>query len=282
MRATLVVSFLALAGLSSLAQADDALPMKSGPAPAAVAPVAITPAAGTPSAAPSVPEPLPDGRVLLKKFIDACGGSGSFAKVTNIELKGTLSIPSQQMSGSVVIYQDKPNKVLAITELGPITMQQGFNGEVGWASDPIQGPRLLQGAELEQLKSSGGEIEVFGYANPDEYFTKAQTLERTTFEGKDAYKVALATKGGEEIIAYFDPATTLQLGMETKVNSIMGEVPVSVSLSDWRDFSGMKVPTKMTQSMMGMKAFTTIESMKFNLAELPSFSPPAEVLQAQE
>lgn len=266
---------LALAALlvsCAAASADPAIPMKSGGA---------TAAADRPSASPAtIPAALPEGRVLLRQFIQACGGVDAFAKVRNVELKGTLAIPAQGMSGSIVIYQDKPNRVLAVTELGPIKMEQGFDGTTGWARDPIQGPRLLVGPELEQLKNSGGEIEVFGYSNPDEYFTKVTTLARTTFEGKDAWKIALETKGGEETTAYFDPSTMLQLGLETTINSAMGEIPIVVSMTDWKDFSGMKVPTKLTQSMMGMKAFTTIDAMNVNLAVLPSFAAPAEVMES--
>ena len=275
----LVACALLLPCLGALA--DSALPMKSTPAATTTAPAAISarPAALAAMDAAATGA-LPDGHALMRRFVDACGGVGAFAKVRNIEMKGTLSIPAQGMSGSVAIYQDQPNKVLAVTELGPIKLEQGFDGVTGWARDPIQGPRLLAGAELEQLKSSGGEIEVFGYANPDEYFTKATTVARTTFESKDAWKVAVETKGGEKMIIYLDPVTMLQLGLEATVNSAMGEVPVVVSLADWKDFAGMKVPTRMTQTMMGMEAFTTIETMNVNLAVLPSFAPPAEVMAA--
>ena len=254
--------------------ADPAIPMKAARSAAPAEASAVT--AGTAESA------LPDGRALLRQFINACGGVNAFAKVQNLEMRGTLAIPAQGMSGSIVIYQAKPNKVLAVTELGPIKMEQGFDGTTGWARDPVQGPRILEGAELEQLKSSGGEIEVFGYSNPDEYFTSATTLARTTFESKDAWKVALTTKGGEKLIAYFDPATMLQLGLETTINSAMGEIPIVVSMSDWRDFSGMKMPAKLTQNMMGMAAFTTIDAMNVNISDLPSFAPPTEVTESAQ
>src|SRR6185369_17869689 len=153
-------------------------------------------------AAPGSQAVLPDGRVILRKFVEACGGEAVFKKIENLALTGTLSIPAQGMSGSLAVYQARPDRVLAVTELGPIKMEEGYDGTTGWARDPIQGPRILKGDELDQLKSGGGEIEVFGYANSDDYFTVAKTLERTTFDGKEALKVALETKAGDKMTAY--------------------------------------------------------------------------------
>ena len=277
---------LAATALAAAPPPDAALPVKPAavvtPTAAPLAPPADAPRAA-PVAAPITPVvSLPDGRAILRQFVDACGGAANFAKADNVVLEGTLSMAAQGVSGTLAIYQKRPNMVLAVTELSGIKMAEGYDGTTGWASDPIQGPRILQGAELDQIKNAGGGLEVFGYADADAYFKVAKTLERTTFQGKDAFKVALETTTGEKMIGYFDPATSLQLGMEATLNSPMGALPVTVSFSDWKTFSGVKIPTTMTQLVMGMTALTTIDSMRFNVAELPSFSPPEEVTEAAE
>lgn len=277
-----VLSGAATTVLADTLPEDAALPVKQAVQPAPAPSPTAAPVAAPVAPVAAVVPPLPEGRAILRQFVDACGGAASFAKADNVALEGTLSMAAQGVSGTLAIYQKRPNMVLAITELSGIRMAEGFDGTTGWASDPIQGPRILDGPELEQIKNAGGGLEVFGYADADTYFTVARTLERTTFQEKDAFKVALETQGGEKMTGYFDPATSLQLGMEATLNSPMGAVPVTVAFSDWKTFSGVKIPTTMTQIVMGMTVLTTIESMKFNVPDLPSFSPPAEVTEAEE
>lgn len=279
-----------LALLSSVAaSADPALPMK-GAAPAAEAPrpASAAPAPAKAEAAPGIAreaatsEPL-DGRALLSQFIAATGGSSAYANLKSVEMKGRISIPAQGLNGSLAFYQEFPDKVLAVTELGPISLKAGFDGKTGWASDPIQGPRLLAGEELAQLKSSsGGGIDFLSYARPEENFAKVENLGRTTFQSQDAWKLALEMKDGQSVTAYLDPATMLQLGLEMTATSLMGKTDVVMSFADWKDFGGMKVPTRITQSMMGMQVLTTIESLATNLATLPSFAPPADLVDATQ
>jgi hypothetical protein len=58
----------------------------------------------------------------------------------------------------------------------------------------------------------------------------------------------------------------------------MGEVPVEVMLTDYKNFDGVLVPTKILQKAAGQEFTLTILTMKTN-EEIPGdrFEPPAEI-----
>jgi outer membrane lipoprotein-sorting protein len=58
----------------------------------------------------------------------------------------------------------------------------------------------------------------------------------------------------------------------------MGEIPMEVVVSDYKDFGGLLTPTKMIQKAMGQEIVMTVTSVKNN-EEIPAdkFEPPAEI-----
>jgi hypothetical protein len=59
----------------------------------------------------------------------------------------------------------------------------------------------------------------------------------------------------------------------------LGDIPTTTVLSGFKEFDGMVLPTKHVQRLMGMETHLTIESVRTNLKELPSFGPPPAVQQ---
>ncbi len=58
----------------------------------------------------------------------------------------------------------------------------------------------------------------------------------------------------------------------------MGEVTVEVSVSDYKVFDGVKVPTRMVQRVAGQEIVISFDNLKFN-ESMPAdrFEPPAEI-----
>lgn len=265
-------SLLALAFLlaSASARAGDVLPMKASPA------VAAAPASATATA-----DALPDGRALLKRYADACGGVTALDGINSAVVSASYSIEAQGLSGKLDIAFARPDKMRSIGELpGVGRIEQGYDGTTGWELSPLTGPRLLGAAELEQVRNS--ETNVFNLQSMDELYAKAETLGSEVFAGARAWKVKLVSSSGRESIAYFDPASGLMTGMKATVASQLGEIPAVITLADYKTFGKLKMPTRSTQSLLGgaVEAVTAIESVEFNppADKLPSFAPPAEIL----
>jgi hypothetical protein len=80
--------------------------------------------------------------------------------------------------------------------------------------------------------------------------------------------------------ALFDVETGLQVGMTMDVVSPMGKMRVVASMSDYKDFGGIKLATRTVVKTMGIEQLLLLDSAQWDVTELPSFSPPPDLLRA--
>src|SRR4051794_35919049 len=111
------------------------------------------PAAGQPAAKPADAKPaseaLPTVDQIFDKYVQALGGKAAIEKNKNQMAKGTLEVEAQGISAPIEIYAAAPNKSLFIATIpGFGVVQEGYNGTVAWAQDPMSGIREKTGAEL--------------------------------------------------------------------------------------------------------------------------------------
>ena len=92
---------------------------------------------------------------VLKRFVEAIGGTAANKAVNSRVTKGTLDITGVSRGGSFESYGVAPNKSFTLIQAHPLgTVKLGFNGRTGWAST-AGGKRLLKGAELAKVQRSG-------------------------------------------------------------------------------------------------------------------------------
>lgn len=215
---------------------------------------------------------LPDGKEVLKRANAAMGGE-KMAQHENRVQVGTFSMPAQGVSGTFTTYSAPPNKFLNVIEIGMIgTMKQGYDGQTAWSNDAMQGPRILSDDELESML-----IEADFDSDLTTVFTEVETLGAETFEGRESWKLSMKMESGAETIGYFDKETGLMNGMQRTMKSPMGELPVTVILSEHAEMQGMTVPKKTIMRMAGMEQVMSLQEIRVNVKELPSFAPPPEV-----
>ena len=64
-----------------------------------------------------------------------------------------MTVTGSGITGALDIYGAAPNKSLVKINLGGIgEIVEGFDGTYGWACQPMTGPMLKQGKELEEKK----------------------------------------------------------------------------------------------------------------------------------
>ena len=143
-------------------------------------------------------------------------------------------------------------------------MNTGFDGTTGWSINPMQGPRLLEGKELEQIREDAGPAATL--RGPDRV-RSAETVELTTMGGKSCYKVRIVTLTGRESFDCYSPETGLLVGMTQRQDSPMGTVEVTTLFEDWKEFGGLKTATRLRQQMMGQEQILTIDRLEFDRPE---------------
>jgi hypothetical protein len=93
---------------------------------------------------------------ILQKYIDGVGGRAAIEKIQSIQGKGTIDISPIGLNGTVEISQKTPNKAVTRVDLGQAgTQLEGFDGTIGWATDPASGGiREKSGTELVEARRS--------------------------------------------------------------------------------------------------------------------------------
>lgn len=238
-----------------------------------VAPIA-KPTEGAPATAPAAN--LPTSRSIVDAFIKAIGGEERLRK--NTSRKSTIKFELSGMSNmaaDMVLLQKSPNKLLMMVEIpGMGQMKQGFDGTTGWASDPMQGARLIEGEELSQLKR---EAEFLRELKMFDLYKKVETVGVEQFNGVECWKLALTDESGDVEHAYFDKATGLLQGLTGTLKSPAGELPTQTTFKEYKDFDGLKLASRTEMTVMGNTQTLTLQKLEFDVVDDAAIAPPEDI-----
>jgi hypothetical protein len=174
-------------------------------------------------------------------------------------------MPAAGVKGDLSVVQAAPNKMAMTMNIpGVGQIATGYDGTTGWAMNPMQGPRVLEGKELDQLREDAGPSALLRSADR---IRSAETMELTTLGGQSCYRVKITYKSGRESFDCYSPDTGLLVGMISSQQSPMGTVEVTTTFGDWKEFGGLKTATTMRQQMMGQEQILTIDRLEFNRPE---------------
>ena len=225
--------------------------------------------------AAQAPAALPPAKDLIAKFVAATNGTAVMAKHQSVRSKGRFELPAAGMSGDLEISQARPNKTMmriTVSAIGQI--EQGFDGTTAWSINPMQGPRVLTGRELEAIREESS----FGTSSRQgPNVASAETVEKTEMNGEPCFKVKMVWKSGRETFDCYSVASGLLIASMGKQESPMGTIDVTNLISDYKDFGGQKVATRLTQQVMGNEQVLIISSVDYDAADPGVFEMPAAI-----
>lgn len=217
---------------------------------------------------------LPTAATLLAKHAATVGGPAYLAP-KSIVTKGGLSMPAAGINATFQMTQLVPNQMQMVTTIpGMGEVQVGFDGTNGWSIDPMQGVRLLSGAELVQMKDDADRR---SNLRSVELFSAMETTKDTTMNSERCYLVKLTWKSGRTTEDCFSAATGLVVASKSVQKTAMGDVPVVTNFSDYKKFGSVTVPTKTVMELMGQQQILTITSVDFGDGTGVVIVPPAAV-----
>lgn len=221
-------------------------------------------------------EPLPKAETILDRSLEVTGGKAAYEKRKSEVTTGTFDFVGKGVKGTLEVYSDTTNnQYTAINLEGVGLMESGVYNGVAWDSNPMQGSRLKDGAE----KADAVRDATFNAALLwRDLYSKVETVGMEDVNGEPAYKVQLTPKSGSPATVYFGKKSGLMLKRTATAATPMGDIPMEMTFSDYKQMSGVLVPTKLLISQMGQEFEITITDQKVN-TEIPKdrFVPPAEV-----
>lgn len=220
---------------------------------------------------------LPAAKDLVARHVAAIGGRDAVLRHTSMRATGTFAMPANGLGGELMTAQTRDGKaLLKMTIAGMGEMAGGYDGTVGWASNPMQGPRLLEGKELAQMREDAGFAASLLRESPN--IASMETVEKSAVGGVACYKVKITYASGRVAYDCYGVETGMLAGQVFVQESPMGTMELVNIVSDWKEFGGIKVATTLRQQAMGQEQVMTITAVDFDLPEHAAlFDLPANV-----
>ncbi|HEX2204852.1 MAG TPA: hypothetical protein VHG91_16200 [Longimicrobium sp.] len=226
------------------------------------------------AALPASAQELPPAKQIVDRYVEAIGGRAALAKLNTRHSVVEMSMPAMGMSMTVEMFQARPNKMFSRMEMQGMSFTSGYDGQVAWSNNPMQGPRLLEGAEMAQTLQQADFDASMDYAKS---FPTMETVGRREVAGRPCWNVRMVHTSGIEMHNCYDVDSGLLIGASAKQVSAMGEVEANLVFSDYQVFDGVRMATKTTTSMMGQEMTATLKSVTHGPVDPAVFELPAEI-----
>ena len=222
-------------------------------------------------------EDLPKGDAILAHYVEVTGGKAAYAQIHGSISKGTMTLSAQNLKGSMTIYESEPLKQVTTVEFpGVGKMEEGTDGNIAWSNSALEGARLKQGEEKAiALRAARSDAKFLDWKK---LYKNVETTGVEDVDGKPCYKLTLTPLVGKPELEYYDKVSGLLVKESATVTMPMGEVPISMTIGNYRKEGAILMPHSIQQSVAGQKIDINVDSVELNPAFPPNrFDPPAEV-----
>ncbi len=183
------------------------------------------------------------------------------------------------ISAPSMVYAIAPDRMIIKSEMpGFGDNVQGYNGEIGWIDNPMQGAQILEGEMLDQMKR---QARFYADLERADLFPQQTTAGETEWNGEAAYQIDIVDVDGNEMSQYFARETGLLVGTEGTQTTDMGPMDVTITIGDYKEFGGILIATSTSTNLVsaGMEIIQTVESVSFDDID-PSVFEPSDAIKA--
>lgn len=218
------------------------------------------------------PEKKPSLDEILAKYETALGGRANLAKITSRQIKAQRLEPDGKTFEDETILQKgakmSVETVYPSKQYGDYVVREIYDGKA--AAKFGNGAAIeLKTDELEQIKR---EAQLF--ANPDlrGVYQKLEFRAVERIDGREFYVLSPAANGGSFEKLYFDPSSGLLVRRIAETPTVLGAFTFQVDYTEYKDFSGVKLPTvvkfavpniRWTRRILEVKSNVEIDDAKF-------------------
>jgi hypothetical protein len=218
---------------------------------------------------------LPSAREIVDRSIKVAGGADAFKAVKSIHIKGSVSITSQNMTGTIESMSARPNKAVSHGTISAIgNIDEGFDGKVGWTIDPMSGPALVTGKALAQR---GDDAWFDAPLHAPDYVRQMTVAGQEIFDRRPAYKLNVVLVSGFERTEYYDVETGFLIGVESVHEMPMGSVPSREIFRNFKKYGALMMPSEQVERVLGQEQVVTFTSYEFNTVPDSAFELPPQI-----
>ena len=201
---------------------------------------------------------------IVKKHIDAIGGTDVISKVKTIVIDGEVAVMGQSFPSTTTIVINKGFK--NVTTVNGVEIIQCFTPDGGWMVNPMMGATSPTPVSEEEKKIGASRYDIGGPLF--NYKEKGNTVELAgtdSVNGVKAIKLKVKDKNAIETTIYLDPQTYYIIKAESKGN-VNGQDMVAVTtFSDYKKTDiGYVMPYITNTSTQGFDVTITHIKVEFN------------------
>ncbi len=199
---------------------------------------------------------------IVKKY-SAANKLDQLSGKKTIKITATMSMMGMDMP--MEMWMKKPNKIKTVTNMAGQEMVQVFDGEKGYAVNPMAGSMEPVEMTADQVKEIQRNNIFHNYV--DSYLKEGKlTLEgEDNVNGKPAFKIKADLEGGNSAHLFIDKDTYLLLKTTTEVSQGGVAMTLEAIPSDYTDNNGVFLPMKTTTTVSGMEIITTFNKVEVDV-----------------
>jgi hypothetical protein len=226
---------------------------------------------------------VPTGAVVIGRFVEAVGGRQKWERFTSRRTTMSMSVAgispltgeNAAAAAEMTVERKSPDRLNSMTKSADMgEIRQGYDGAVGWSIDPLNGPRVLTGSELHQLAveaTFNREIHL------DRLYPVVERVESRDFRGQPSWRLQMKSPAGDTVVAYFEKASGLWVGFTRQFKAGDTLLSVTQAMSEYKDFDGLKFPTRIEQTVMETQQTMTVTSIEHVAIDDAVFALPVEI-----
>lgn len=218
---------------------------------------------------------LPPAALVVEKYIQVIGGRDVAARFQTRHVQAEMAMPAMGMTATIESWSARPNRAFSKVDLaGMMTITSGYDGTTAWMNSPMSGPKILDGPELRTALDNASFDNNVDFAK---IFPTMQTVGERIVNGSPCWNVRMVSASGTEVQNCFDKQSGLLVGSIARQYTAMGETTADVVLGEYRDFDGLKLPTRTVVTVNDQQMITTIKSVTHEPIADSVFALPAEI-----
>lgn len=197
------------------------------------------------SQSPSAARAMPGGEQVIDRYVEAIGGRAAWQSLHSRTALGNIEFPTVHISGTVMIHEKAPNRVLQMVILEGAVFRQGFDGNVAWSDDPQDGVKTKSG---EELSETARDADFFRPINMKKRYMKLAVTGEEKIGGQMAYLLETTSADGAVEKIYFDEQSGLIVRAISRRHMGAEVVNFQQDLQDYREVDGVKLPFTAVQT----------------------------------
>lgn len=205
---------------------------------------------------------------IVAKHIAASGGVDKIRAIKTTKSTGKVTLGGGQMEATQTTWSHRPSKQRREIEFQGGKIISAFDGSTVWVINPMSGSLNPQKLPDDEAKAAAANADPDGSPLID-YKAKGHGVElqgKEEVNGRMAYKLKVAVKGGQPTTIFLDEQTYLPSKVAGRAKQMGQEMDIENYMSNYKAVDGVMMPMSTETRVNGnVMMEATVEKIETNV-----------------